>query len=159
MKKLFLASALILTSLPATAMEDHDAFNQQVAACEASVTAPKSTLRRAEQVNACVENGPEAVNYSSIDRNYLAYRASLFPEVRSGRMTYAQFFKAQYEFHLQQNQSEASAEYQAQSLANQRDTINAIESVPLQQAWWAATTRSIYSSGRGYTPHALRPLR
>lgn len=59
---------------------------------------------------------------------------------------------------IQEYQLRLQAEALRQQQIQTQQIVNAIESVPLQQAWWAATSEAIHSSGRGYTPHVLPPL-
>jgi hypothetical protein len=150
---------VLAISKPASAGDDDDAWSAAHTQCKTAVPGFLKSANTMGRYLACMESSPYASSFNELMSAHIRNGQELVAQSKAGVFPWNEF--------LQRDQAYTAKvdAYQRQQLAQEAEDrrtqqiVNAIESVPLQNAWWGAVLMNGRSMGRGYTPHALRPLR
>ena len=122
-------------------------FDQAAEACSAR-SKGLDTYEKHVVFTSCVMNHKLAGQYSAGDNQYLLRMLDTQKATLAGQ----DFQVARLEERTWRQSQLDGFRRQVAAANEQRRLANAVENLPLQQAWWANTMHIMNESGRGYTP-------
>jgi hypothetical protein len=147
---------LVMSTIPASADVLDELFGAptphkapfDIAAEQCTGNKKARTVEIHDRYMRCIESHPLASRFSTPDKAYLIrMQQTSLAAHRGGDYQTLKLEERAWRIAQIQERDDRAAQY-----AQQRRMVNAVESIPLQQAHWAITRQGINQAGRGYTP-------